>query len=76
MAFEAAWTAARGGTGVERAAQIARQAEELSQRVANQHAIGLSIWATGVVATLPATGPRLSSFAIAPRKSCATAARV
>jgi hypothetical protein len=52
LAFEAAWTAARGGSGVERATQIAQQAEELSQRVANQHAIGLSIWATGVVAYL------------------------
>ncbi len=33
LAFEAAWTAARGGAGSERAMQIARQAEELAQRV-------------------------------------------
>jgi serine/threonine protein kinase/tetratricopeptide (TPR) repeat protein len=49
MAFEAAWTAARGGGARERAAQIARRAEELSQKVGDPHAIGLSLWASGVV---------------------------
>jgi hypothetical protein len=49
MAFEAAWTAARGGAARERAAQIARRAEELSQKVGHPHAIGLSLWASGVV---------------------------
>ena len=53
MAFEAAWTAARGGAARgERAAQIARRAEELSQKVGHPHAIGLSIWASGVAAYL------------------------
>ncbi|MDQ5846512.1 MAG: protein kinase [Acidobacteriota bacterium] len=52
LAFEAAWTAARGGAGGERGAQIARQAAELSQKVGHPHAIGLSIWATGVDAYL------------------------
>jgi serine/threonine protein kinase/tetratricopeptide (TPR) repeat protein len=52
LAFEAAWTAARGGAGGERAAQIARQAAELSQKLGHPHAIGLSIWATGVDAYL------------------------
>ena len=52
LALEAAWTAARGGSGGERAVQIARQAGELSQRVGHPHAIGLSIWATGVDAYL------------------------
>ncbi len=35
-----------------RAAQIARRAEELSQKVGHPHAIGLSIWASGVAAYL------------------------
>jgi len=52
LAFEAAWTAARGGAGSERAMQIARQAEELAQRVGHPHAIGLSVWARGVDAYL------------------------
>jgi hypothetical protein len=52
MAFEAAWTAARGGSESERFAQIARRAEELSQKVGNPHAIGLSLWARGVAAYL------------------------
>ena len=50
LALEAAWTAARGGGAArERAVQIARRAEELSQRVGHPHAIGLSLWAKGVV---------------------------
>lgn len=52
LAFEAAWTAARGGAGSERAMQIARLAEELAQRVGHPHAIGLSVWARGVDAYL------------------------
>ncbi len=52
MAFEAAWTATRGGAASERAAQIARRAEEISQQVGHPHAIGLSIWARGVGAYL------------------------
>jgi hypothetical protein len=55
MAFEAAWTAARGGAGVERAAQIARQAEELANKVDHPHAIALSTWARGVCAYLAGT---------------------
>ncbi|MFN2492603.1 MAG: AAA family ATPase, partial [Pyrinomonadaceae bacterium] len=52
LSFEAAQTAARGGTAGQRAAEIARRAEELSQKVGHPHAIGLSIWATGVSAYL------------------------
>ncbi|HEY3038082.1 MAG TPA: protein kinase [Pyrinomonadaceae bacterium] len=52
MAFEAAYIASRGGSTSERAVQIARQAEELSQKVGHPHAIGLSIWARGVSAYL------------------------
>ena len=53
LAFEAAWTAARGGrSGIERAAHISRRAEELSERVGNPHAIGLSAWSRGVGAYL------------------------
>ncbi|HEV7744544.1 MAG TPA: protein kinase [Pyrinomonadaceae bacterium] len=55
MAFEAAWTAARGGAGVERAAQIARQAEELANKVGHPHAIAISMWARGVCAYLAGT---------------------
>jgi len=52
MSFEAAQSASRGGEALERAKQIARAAEELSHRVDHPHAIGLSVWATGVVAYL------------------------
>ena len=52
MAFEAAQTASRGGATRERAAQVARWAEELSQKVGHPQAIGLSIWASGVSAYL------------------------
>lgn len=52
LAFEAAQSASRGGKALERAAQIAARARELSEKVGNPHAIGLSIWATGVVAYL------------------------
>jgi hypothetical protein len=47
MAFELAWTAARGGAGGERTAQLARLTEDLAKKVAHPHAIGLSIWAIG-----------------------------
>ena len=53
MAFEAAWTNARGGAASgERAAQITRRAEELAQKTGHPHAIALSIWASGVGAYL------------------------
>jgi tetratricopeptide (TPR) repeat protein len=52
MAFEAAQTASRGGAARQRALQIARRAEDLAQRVGHPHAIGLSIWASGVGAYL------------------------
>ena len=52
MAFEAAQIASRGGPARKRAADVARRAEELSQRVGHPHAIGLSTWASGVSAYL------------------------
>ena len=52
MVLESTQTASRGGAASERAAQIARRAEELSQKVGHPHAIGLSIWARGVGAYL------------------------
>jgi len=52
MAFEAAQTASRGESARKRAEQIAQRAEELAQRVGHPHAIGLSIWASGVGAYL------------------------
>ena len=52
LAFEAAQTASRGGPTKERAAEVARMAEELSQKVGHPHAIGLSLWASGVCAYL------------------------
>ena len=50
LAFEAAWSAARGDA--ERATQIARQAEEIAQKVGHPYAIALSTWAKGVQAYL------------------------
>jgi serine/threonine protein kinase/tetratricopeptide (TPR) repeat protein len=50
LAFEAAWTAARGG--LERSEQIAKQAEELALKVGHPYAIALSTWAQGVGAYL------------------------
>lgn len=50
MSFEVAQSGSSGGKGKERAMQIARRAEELSQKVGHPHAIGLSIWARGVSA--------------------------
>lgn len=52
MAMEAAQTASRGATTRKRALQIAQRAEELAHRVGHPHAIGLSIWASGVGAYL------------------------
>jgi eukaryotic-like serine/threonine-protein kinase len=52
MAFEAAQTATRGAKTRKRAVQIAQRGEELAQRVGHPHAIGLSIWASGVAAYL------------------------
>ncbi|HSS19641.1 MAG TPA: protein kinase [Pyrinomonadaceae bacterium] len=51
LAFEAAWTAARG-SGSERAVQIVQQAEDIARRVNHPHAIGLASWARGVEAYL------------------------
>lgn len=50
LAFEAAWTAARGGA--TRSEQIAKQAEELALKVDHPYAIALSTWAKGVGAYL------------------------
>lgn len=52
MAFEAAQTASRGAPTRKRAVQVALRAEELAQKVGHPHAIGLSIWASGVAAYL------------------------
>lgn len=52
MAMEAAQTASRGGSTRKRALQIAHRADELAHRVGHPHAIGLSIWASGVAAYL------------------------
>jgi serine/threonine protein kinase/tetratricopeptide (TPR) repeat protein len=52
MAFEAAQTASRGAPTRKRAVQIAQRAEELARKVGHPHAIGLSIWASGVAAYL------------------------
>ena len=52
MAMEAAQTASRGASTRKRALQIAQRAEELAHRVGHPHAIGLSIWASGVGAYL------------------------
>lgn len=52
MAFEAAQTASRGAPARKRAVQIAQRAEELARKVGHPHAIGLSIWASGVAAYL------------------------
>jgi len=52
MAFEAAQIAARGASTRKRAVQIAQRAEELAHQVGHPHAIGLSIWASGVAAYL------------------------
>lgn len=48
MAFEAALAAAPGRTARKRAAGIAQRAEALARQVGHQHAIGLSLWASGV----------------------------
>jgi serine/threonine protein kinase/tetratricopeptide (TPR) repeat protein len=53
LAFEAAWTNARGGAAsAERAAQITQKAQELAQKTGNPHAFALSVWASGVSAYL------------------------
>ena len=52
MSFEAAQTASRGSPTRQRAAEISRRAEKLAQKVGHPHAIGLSIWASGVTAYL------------------------
>ncbi len=52
MAIEAAQTASRGASARKRAVHIAQRAEELAQKVGHPHAIGLSLWASGVSAYL------------------------
>lgn len=52
LAFEAAQSASRGGPSRNRSLQIAQQAEALAQQVGHPHAIGLSIWASGVCSYL------------------------
>jgi serine/threonine protein kinase/tetratricopeptide (TPR) repeat protein len=52
LALEAAQTASHGGPSRKRALQIAQRTEELAHRVGHPHAIGLSIWASGVGAYL------------------------
>ncbi|MEP6920242.1 MAG: protein kinase [bacterium] len=52
LSFEAAQSASRGGPARKRAMEIAQRAEDLAQRTGHPHAIGLSIWATGVCAYL------------------------
>ena len=52
LAFEAAQSASRGGPTRNRSLQIAQQAETLAQQVGHPHAIGLSIWASGICAYL------------------------
>ena len=51
LAFEAIFTAARGGVG-ERSEQIAKKAEELAQRLDDPYVIGLAIFARGMIANL------------------------
>jgi hypothetical protein len=50
LAFEAARAASPGGRARLRASKIAQQAEAVANKAGNPHAIGLSLWASGVVA--------------------------
>jgi serine/threonine protein kinase/tetratricopeptide (TPR) repeat protein len=50
MAFEAAQAAVPGRKGRKLAQSIAQRAETLATRVGDQHAIALSLWASGVAA--------------------------
>jgi eukaryotic-like serine/threonine-protein kinase len=52
MVFEAAQAAARGGPAEQRAHELADRAEALAKRSGNPHAIGLAIWARGLIAYL------------------------
>jgi len=52
LALEAVQIAASGVRSRNRALQLAQKAEELAQRVANPHAIGLALWARGLIAYL------------------------
>ena len=49
LSFEAARAASPGRRARERAAKIAQRAQTVADRSGSPHAIGLSIWATGVV---------------------------
>ena len=50
LAFEAAQSAASGRPAQERSLKIAQQAESIAQRVGHPHAIGLAVWARGIIA--------------------------
>ncbi len=50
LAFEAAQSASRGGPAQIRSLKIAQQTEAIAQRVGHPHAIGLAIWARGIIA--------------------------
>ncbi len=52
MAFEAVQTATPGAPARKRALQIEDEARDLALRSGNPHAIGLSIWASGMVSYL------------------------
>jgi serine/threonine protein kinase/tetratricopeptide (TPR) repeat protein len=63
LAFEAAWTNARGGAaGADRAAQIRHRAEELAEKTGNPHAIALAVWASGVGAYLAGNWKRAAEL--------------
>ncbi len=61
LAFEAIFTAARGGVG-ERSEQIAKQAEEIAQRLDHPYIIGLSIFARGMIANLAGSWRKASEL--------------
>jgi len=52
MAFEAVQSAAPGTSARRRALQVRQMAEDLAYKTGHPHAIGLSIWASGMVAYL------------------------
>jgi eukaryotic-like serine/threonine-protein kinase len=62
IAFEAAQAASPGGPARKHALKIAQQAEALAQKLHDQHAIGLSLWATGVTAYCVGHWKRAAEF--------------
>jgi serine/threonine protein kinase/tetratricopeptide (TPR) repeat protein len=52
MSFEAAQAGSRGGPSRPRVLRISRRAEDLAQKVGHPHAIGMSLWASGIGAYL------------------------